>query len=407
MTTYSLTEQIEGSKRSRIIREFITNSGIYPLFDAIRAISTIGPRDYFTELPYYLLLLAAVIQAWFIGTRPSSAWKQRALGNLIAPTLYTLVDMLLEGVVEFWTEPYHWVFWIYAIGMTVFYLLEGGLPHGRALIILLMNLWRVMLFPVLYAVSELSGELTGEITRHSLNAYFTSSDGHQFILMAAVLFGLLLGFQEIQNDHYQAVLRRIASYLKHVSEWALSPDMLAASLADEQILEQRRVERTVFFMDIRGFTRWSESKDPETAVTMLNEFYQLAESVIVDGGGQKPHFIGDEVMTWFADPQQAVDTARLLRRRINQMLRPYDLSVGAGLHLGEVVEGLMGSEATRSYNIIGDTVNTASRLVSAAGAGELLISESVAQAIALADNLDDPRPIQAKGKTQPVLAYAI
>ncbi|HFQ92968.1 MAG TPA: hypothetical protein ENK32_03085, partial [Anaerolineae bacterium] len=92
MTTYSLTEQIEGNKHSRIIREFITNSGIYPLFDGIRAISTTGPHDYFTEFPNYLLFIAAAIQAWFIGTRPSTAWKQRALGNLIAPTLYTLAD---------------------------------------------------------------------------------------------------------------------------------------------------------------------------------------------------------------------------------------------------------------------------------------------------------------------------
>jgi class 3 adenylate cyclase len=225
--------------------------------------------------------------------------------------------------------------------------------------------------------------------------------------MAAILFGLLLGFQEIQTDHYLTVLRRIASWLKNVSEWALPPDLLAASLDDKQILNQRRVERTVLFMDIRGFTRWSERKDPETVVNMLNEFYQLAESIIIEGGGRKPHFIGDEVMTWFDNPEQAVLTARLLSRRVNQMLRPYQLSTGAGLHLGEVVEGLMGSQTTRSYNILGDTVNTASRLVSAAQPGELLISESVAQALTLTADLPDSRPIQAKGKAQPITAYAV
>ncbi len=407
MTTYSLTEQIEGSTRNRVIREFLTNSGIFPLFNGIRTLSVEGPQYYFTELPYYLLFLSAVIQAWFIGTRSPSAWKQRALGNLIAPALYTLVDMPLEGAAEFLSEPYHWVFWIFAIGMTIFYLLEGLIPDGRAMFILLMNLWRVMLFPILYGVSELSGELEGDITGQSLRTYLSSSDGHQFILMAAILFGLLLGFQEIQTDHYLTVLRRIASYLKNVSEWALAPDLLAASLNDEQILQQRRVQRAVLFMDIRGFTRWSESKDPETVVNMLNQFYQLAESIIMEGGGHKPHFIGDEVMTWFDDPEQAVLTARLLSRRVNQMLRPYQLSTGAGLHLGDVVEGLMGSPTTRSYNILGDTVNTASRLVSAAQPGELLISESVAQALTLTTDLPASRPIRAKGKAQPIMAYAV
>jgi len=407
MRNYSLTEQIEGSKYGRISREFLTNSGVFPLFNAIHALSVEGPRYYFTEVPYYLLMISAVAQAWFIGTRPRSAWKQRALGNLIAPTLYTLADIPMEGAAAFWAEPYHIAFWLFALGMTLLYLLEGWLPRGRALFILIMNLWRVMLFPVLYALSELAGQMEGDFAQYNLQSYITGSEGHKFILMASILFGFLLGFQEIQTEHYLGVLRRIAAWLKNVSEWALPPQLLDAALDNKEIFKQRRVKRVVLFIDIRNFTRWSESKDPDTVVKMLNEFYQLAESIIMEGGGHKPHFIGDEVMTWFDEPEDAVRTARHLNRRVNEMLRPYQLAAGAGLHLGEVVEGLMGSATTRSYNILGDTVNTASRLVSAARPGELLLSESVVQALALAQEVPAPRPIQAKGKAQPIMAYAV
>ena len=62
------------------------------------------------------------------------------------------------------------------------------------------------------------------------------------------------------------------------------------------VQQQQRVQRTVLFMDIRGFTSWSEAKSPEMVVTMLNEFYEMAEQIVAAGGGTKPHFIGDEVM---------------------------------------------------------------------------------------------------------------
>lgn len=403
----TLSERIQGAASSRILREFVTNSALFPIFDAIRAITTEGLTTYLLEPPHYLILASAAVQAWFLGRRLEYPWWQRALGNLIAPALYSAFDLLLEGPADFFGQYYHWVFWAYALGMAGLYAVEDLLSSGRQSVTILQNLWRVMLFPTLYVLSELSGELAGPLTWASFQSYWQSSSGHAFILMAALLFGLLLGLNESRVDRYTAYLREAARRLKQFSEWSLDLDLVEQSMDNLAALRQRRVERTVLFMDIRGFTQWSEDKDPEIVVGMLNQFYELAENILTAGGGRKPHFIADEVMTWFEDPQQAVQTGHTLRAEVNRLLADYHLACGLGLHIGEVVEGLMGSSDTRSYNIIGDVVNTASRLESNTSPGEMVISEELALRLGLIEQSGPPRLIEAKGKQQPLKAYSL
>jgi len=405
MATTTITDRIQGTPRNRIIREFVTNTAIYPFFDAIRVISSVGLFTYMTELPHYFLFLAAGIQAWYLGRRTDQSWQRYALGNLIAPVIYTIIDLLWEGLDEVLSSPNHWVYWTFSVGMALFYALEGLFPKGRRLFILLLNLWRVLLFPAIYAITELSGELDAT-TGASFFTYWLDTSSHLFILLASMMFGLLLGFREIQLEHYLDLLRRIATRLNRVSEWSLSPEMLAETVDNDTALQQRRVQRTVLFMDIRGFTSWSEIKSPEMVVTMLNQFYEMSEQIVAEGGGMKPHFIGDEVMTWFVEPDDAVKTAVSLHKSINQQLETVGLSVGIGLHQGEVVEGLLGSSSTKHFDIIGDTVNTASRLMAAATPRQLLLSDTV---LPIAELPADSTPftLKVKGKSQPLQAYAL
>lgn len=403
----TLSERIQGTAGNRILREFITNSALFPIFDAIRAITTDGFAAYLREPPHYLILASAAVQAWFLGRRLTYSWWQRALGNLIAPALYSAFDLFVEGPADFLSQPYHLIFWVYALGMAGLYALEDLLASGKELATVSQNLWRVLLFPTLYVLSEASGELAGPLTRNSFTTYWQSSSGHSFILVAALLFGLLLGLNETRVDRYTAYLREAARRLKQLSGWSLDLDLVEQSMENPSVLRQRRVERTVLFMDIRGFTQWSEDKDPETVVGMLNQFYELAENILTAGGGRKPHFIADEVMTWFEDARQAVQTGRKLRDEVNRLLAGYHLACGIGLHIGEVVEGLMGSSDTRSYNIIGDVVNTASRLESNTSPGEIVISEELAQRLSLIEQSGPPRLIEAKGKQQPLKAYSL
>ncbi len=407
MASLSLREQIQGSAHGRILQEFVTNTAVYPLFDAIRVISSEGISSYLKDLPHYFILGASCVQAWFLGRKSSLPWQQRMLGNLIAPTLYTLIDMVIEGVGAFWSQPYHWLYWIFSLGMALLSIFAGESAKRQVPVIILTNLWRVLLFPAIYAMSELSKELN-LVSWPDFYNYWMGTSAHLFIFLAALLFGLLLGLREVQSVGYLALLRQIASKLKIVSEWSLSPDMLAAAVQEDEsvALRRRRVERTVMFMDIRGFTRWSERKDPDDVVKMLNHFYEQAEAIVNVGGGAKPHFIADEVLTWFADPRQALETAVSLRQSINRQLRPYNLAVGIGLHTGKVVEGLLGSASTRQFDIIGDTVNTASRLMAAAGPGEVLASNVVVEAAGWAA-LEEARMVQAKGKQRPLRAFLL
>lgn len=402
----TLGERIQGRASIRILREFVTNSGIFPIFNMIRVATQVGPGDFAADPANWLILLAGAIQAVVLGWRTEHRWWQRALGNLVGPALYTAIDLVIEGPGEFVRSPYHWVYWGYAVCIALLYMGQALLPRLEGGFIIVVNLLKVLLFPALYGLSELGQELSG-LTWNALATYYWSSSGHSFIVTASLLFGLLLGLSEAEITRTTGFLRRVAGRLRVISEWSLDAALLEEGVEDTAALGQRRVRRAILFMDIRGFTRWSESKGPETVVSMLNEFYQLAERLVVEGGGHKPHFIGDEVMTWFENPINAVETARRLQRDAGDLLSRYGLAGGMGLHLGEVVEGMLGSESTRSYNIIGDTVNTASRLCAAAQPGEALISGALAADLALIPELGQPREIQAKGKQEPIVVYPL
>ena len=215
----------------RILREFVTNSAIFPFFDAIRAIVVQGLPAYLTEAPHYLMFAAAGFQAWFLGIRRERPAWQFAVGNLIAPALYTLLDLVLEGPQKVIEEPSHWLFWIYSLGMALLYFLNRALPDARGGIAVLTNLTRVGLFPVTYALSEIQGELSG-LSLDSIARYAASSAGHLFIVLASLLFGLLLGLNEAQNLRYTGVLRELARRLKTFSEWSLEPGLVARSVGD-------------------------------------------------------------------------------------------------------------------------------------------------------------------------------
>lgn len=156
----------------------------------------------------------------------------------------------------------------------------------------------------------------------------------------------------------------------------------------------------MLFMDIRGFTAWSETQSPEAVVSMLNAYYAASERTLQPLVPIKIKFTADEVMAVFADKTQAFAAARQLQKVATQVLDAYQLAVGLGLHAGPVVEGLLGCASVKAYEVIGDAVNTASRLCSAAGANELLVSPSALSGLSLASF--PLRYIEAKGKRNPL-----
>jgi class 3 adenylate cyclase len=110
-------------------------------------------------------------------------------------------------------------------------------------------------------------------------------------------------------------------------------------------------------------------------------------------------YTADEVMAFFADVADAVVTTCKMHIRCSEELAEFGLAVGTGVNMGLVVEGLLGSAELKRYEIIGDTVNTAKRICSAAACGEFLLSEEVFMKAGGLLTLQETREIDAKGKS--------
>ena len=226
------------------------------------------------------------------------------------------------------------------------------------------------------------------------------------LLTAALTMGLL--FLAMLSVVYRADriinvrtedLRRVSAQLKTYSEWLLGPELLGRILSNPDALSLVRRERTVIFVDIRNFTRWSEPRPPEEVVAMLNRYYTAAERIA------KQH----EVMAIFGDAQRAVATAIELRAELTPVLAEHGLGAGIGLHTGPLVEGLLGSKDLKFYDVIGDTVNTAKRIESAASETEALASEATRLATGKGNHIafGSARLIEAKGKDVPITVYPL
>jgi adenylate cyclase len=404
----SLEERIKGTPATRVMNEFVETSALFPILDAIRVISTEGIVQYITEPAHYVLFVAAFVQAWFLGTAEKDTWQIKFAGNLLGFMLYAPLDIALEGF-DFFSQPYHWLFGGFSLLMAILSALQHiarNVAVWQTVTTLLLNTGKVLLLSAMYMIIELGLEISYQLTWTAWTQYMITNS-HKFIFYGALFFGILLGLAESQRMRYAQFLRYLAGQLKTYVEWSLSSELITSAIDNPTSLDLQRVERTMLFMDIRGFTAWTEQVDPQKAVKMLNMYYNAAETIISDHGGHKPNFTADEVMTRFTSAEAALNTALDLQEVLKPVLSSFNLAVGIGLHTGEVIEGLMGSDNTRKYDIIGDAVNTAKRLESSAGKGQIVLSAATYQALPEPLNAVTPLMLQVKGKTESLQAFVI
>jgi adenylate cyclase len=182
--------------------------------------------------------------------------------------------------------------------------------------------------------------------------------------------------------------------------------------------EKRHV--TVLFTDIRGFTSLSEGMRPDDIAALLTDYRTEMVDIVFRNGGTLDKFIGDAVMAqWGAPLESQDDPDRAVRAaiemvaaldRLNERFRADgrpEVEVGIGLNYGEAFAGYVGSESRLEFTVIGDTVNTASRLSSAAGPREILISDDLRRVLTVPPELVECAPLDLKGKSQPVPVYRV
>jgi class 3 adenylate cyclase/GAF domain-containing protein len=210
--------------------------------------------------------------------------------------------------------------------------------------------------------------------------------------------------------------------IKKAFQRYVSPEVMNEILEDPEknYLSTDRKELTVLFSDIRGFTELSEKTDPETVVKILNEHFNAMSNIILKQRGTLDKFVGDEIMAIFGAPVysethalRAVRTAFEMQRAQEELSKKFkreykiDISIGIGINTGDMVVGNIGCKDRMDYTVVGDSVNTAARLCSAAEAGQILISETTYAEVKKHVKVKELEPIKIKGKSKPVQLYNV
>jgi class 3 adenylate cyclase/FixJ family two-component response regulator len=181
------------------------------------------------------------------------------------------------------------------------------------------------------------------------------------------------------------------------------------------LTKNETVDATVAFIDICGFTSISETRPPDEVVNLLNTIFDIIVKEILSHGGQVDKFIGDAVMAVFREEyhlDRAIDACLAVRNKIDKMdfqANDYKVRVSTGLSSGEMVSGNIGSASLRrlDYTVIGDTVNLAQRLQSAAAPGQIIISQAAYDKVKESFNINTLGERQLKHKAKPVMLYEV
>ena len=201
-------------------------------------------------------------------------------------------------------------------------------------------------------------------------------------------------------------------------ERMVSPAIIEQLDIDNLELGGQRKEITTLFADVRGFTSFSEQLDPVELVNILNQYMSAGADAVMAQGGTIDKFLGDAIMAWFNHPVpqtdhtlRAVKAALGLRdaiKALHAVLPPEcRLAFGVGIHFGEAVLGLVGTEKRLEYTAIGDSVNTAKRVQENSAAEQILISGPAYEFVKEQVVVRPVDPMQAKGKREPIPAFEV
>ena len=170
----------------------------------------------------------------------------------------------------------------------------------------------------------------------------------------------------------------------------------------------------ILFADIRGFTAWSEQHSPAEVEAMLTRFYDVASRVLTRDDALV-EFIGDQVMALYLPefPSLGPHTSEVMisaaERLLDEISRRHAdqlLPIGVGMHIGLASVGNVG-QGTQNFTAVGDVVNTAARLQSAALAGQIIVSQEIRSRAAGHCENAEPVSLSLKGKSEPVHAYVM
>jgi len=224
----------------------------------------------------------------------------------------------------------------------------------------------------------------------------------------------------MENSQLSDRIRREALVLSNFQRY-FSPDLAKQIAGHGEAMKLdmgSKREVVIMFTDIRGFTSMSEKMAPDDVAVLLREYFTEMVEIVFRNGGTLDKFIGDAIMAlWGAplstpdDADKAMNAAIEMQRALVQLNEHWEASgkphinIGIGINFGEVFAGNIGSEQRLEYTVLGDAVNTASRLCSKAAKGEIMISEPFKKRLKRPPEVEAREPIPLKGKSKPVANY--
>jgi class 3 adenylate cyclase/AmiR/NasT family two-component response regulator len=217
---------------------------------------------------------------------------------------------------------------------------------------------------------------------------------------------------EKQVDEVERLGRLTRFFSPSVAELILSGGV-------DDPLRYRRREIVVVFLDLRGFTAFTETADPEEVMGVLGEYHAAMGQIIMTHNGTLERFAGDGMMVFFNDPvavdNPAADAVRMaleMQQQFAQLHKRwrqsgYELEMGIGIAQGYATIGAIGFEGRRDYGAIGNVTNLAARLCGEAGGGQVLVSQRV---LGHVDDFVASQPVgelTLKGFSRPISVFAV
>jgi adenylate cyclase len=201
----------------------------------------------------------------------------------------------------------------------------------------------------------------------------------------------------------------------------LSPQVAELVSSDEgaKLLAGHRANITVVYFDLRGFTAFAETAEPEELIDVVRQYHEAAGELVLAHRGTLEHFAGDGLMVFFNDPAPVPDhelqAARLaveMRQRIEELAvgwrkRGYELGLGAGIAVGHATLGRIGFEGRYDYGALGSVTNLAARLSDQAGAGQILLSQRAYAALEGSVEAKPVAELHLKGFARSIQAYEL
>jgi class 3 adenylate cyclase len=185
------------------------------------------------------------------------------------------------------------------------------------------------------------------------------------------------------------------------------------------MIKTHRREISVVFIDLRGFTAFTEGAEPEEVMELLREYHAAMGAIVVAHEGTLERFAGDSVMVFFNDPvpieqpaQAAVRMALAMQAAFVPLAeawrkRGFSLGLGCGVAQGYATLGIIGFEGRWDYAAIGNVTNLAARLCGEAAAGQVLVDRKIMARIESSVTAQPVGPFALKGLAQPVPAFEV